>query len=66
LVFRNKKNAKASLKEHAQSIDGFHNNARKCAFDLKIKGKVLNMCGMSQAQQKRRHISSFKNYVRHC
>ncbi|CAD6270705.1 unnamed protein product [Miscanthus lutarioriparius] len=33
--FRNWKNAKDSFKEHAQSIDGFHNNARKRALDFK-------------------------------
>ena len=32
--FRNWKNAKDSFKEHAQSIDGFHNNARKRALDF--------------------------------
>nr|XP_034569857.1 zinc finger MYM-type protein 1-like [Setaria viridis] len=33
--FRNWKNAKNCFKEHAQSIDGFHNNARKRALDFK-------------------------------
>ena len=33
--FRNWKNANDSFREHAQSIDGFHSNARKCALDLK-------------------------------
>jgi hypothetical protein len=33
--FRNWKNAKDSFKEHAQSIDGFHSNARKRALDFK-------------------------------
>jgi len=46
--FRNWKNAKDSFKEHAQSIDGFHSNARKRALDFKIRAKVLNMCGLLQ------------------
>jgi len=33
--FRNWKNANDSFKEHAQSIDGFHSNARKRALDFK-------------------------------
>jgi hypothetical protein len=33
--FKNWKNAKDSFKEHAQAIDGFHNNARRRAVDFK-------------------------------